>query len=270
MEISRIPFEQLKNTRDLGQFTTMDGHSIRLRHLLRSGSLYNLSLEDRAILQNDYQLKTVIDFRTETERNSEPDPKIGNVDYHWIPILDEATMGITRENAGGKDGLQQLAALLMDNRFNAKQYMIDTYRQLVLSSYSRSQYRKFFQILLTAPTDGAILWHCSAGKDRAGIATFLLLCALGVSEDIAAEDYLATNTFYADSLNQIIAKMVEQLGSKDIIPKIDAMFSVSADYLSAVRNEIQAKFGGLEPFLEHEMGLDAANRTALQDLFLMK
>ena len=68
MEISRIAFEQLQNTRDLGQFTMMDGRRIRPRHLLRSGNLHALSLEDRAILQNDYQLKTVIDFRTETER----------------------------------------------------------------------------------------------------------------------------------------------------------------------------------------------------------
>ncbi|MDO5548018.1 MAG: tyrosine-protein phosphatase [Eubacteriales bacterium] len=270
MEISRIAFEQLKNTRDLGQFTTIDGRTICPRRLLRSGNLHNLSLEDRAILQNDYQLKTVIDFRTETERHSEPDTKIGNVIYHWIPILDEATMGITGDGAKEKDGLQQLRAVLMDQQFDAKQYMIHTYRQLILSSYSRNQYRKFFQLLLTAPTDGAILWHCSAGKDRVGIATFLLLCALGVAEEIAAEDYLATNTFYADSLNQMIAQMVEMTGSKDIIPKIDAMFSVSPDYLNAVRQEIQTKFGGLDAFLEHEIGLDMASRTALQDLFLKK
>jgi protein-tyrosine phosphatase len=268
MEISRIAFEQLKNTRDLGQFTTADGRAIRPRHLLRSGNLHNLSLEDRAILQNDYQLKTVIDFRTDTERKDAPDTKINHVTYHWIPILDEATMGITRED-NGKNGLQQLLNLVLDANFDAKQYMMHTYRQLILGSYSRSQYRKFFHLLLTAPTDGAILWHCSAGKDRVGIATFLLLCALGVSEDIAADDYLATNTFCAESLNQMITMMVKKTGSKDIIPKIDAMFSVSSDYLDVVRKEIQVKFGGIDAFLEREMGLDEANRIALQERFLM-
>ena len=270
MEISRIAFEQLKNTRDLGQFSTTDGQHIRPRHLLRSGNLHNLSLEDRAILQNDYHLKTVIDFRTETERSGEADTKISGVTYHWVPILDEATMGITRPDECGKDGLEQLAALLLNKQFDAKQYMIDTYRQLVLSSYSRSQYRKFFQILLDAPTDGAILWHCSAGKDRAGIGTFLLLCVLGVSEDIAADDYLATNTFQADLLNKMVTLMVEKTGSKDIIPKLDAMFSVSPDYLDAVRDEIRTKFGGLEVFLVQEMGLDADKQAALKEKYLIK
>ena len=156
MEISRIAFEQLQNTRDLGQFTMMDGRRIRPRHLLRSGNLHALSLEDRAILQNDYQLKTVIDFRTETEREHEPDTKISGVTYHWVPILDEATMGITHEESG-KSGMEQLISLLMNEGFDAKQYMIATYRQLVNNSYSRGHYRRFFDILLTAPTDGAVL-----------------------------------------------------------------------------------------------------------------
>lgn len=268
MEISRIAFEQLKNTRDLGQFTAMDGKRIRPRHLLRSGNLHALSLEDRAILQNDYQLKTVIDFRTETERSHEPDTKMSGVTYHWVPILNEATMGITHEESE-KSGTEQLVALLMNENFNAKQYMIATYRQLVKNSYSRSQYRSFFDILLSAPTDGAILWHCSAGKDRVGIATYLLLCALGVSPEAAAEDYLATNRFYSNTLNTMISQLTEQTGSKDIIPKIDALFSVSNGYLEAVLDEIQTNFGGLEAFLEHEMGLDAEKRALLCRLYLI-
>lgn len=269
MEISRIAFEQLINTRDLGQFTTTDGKKIRPRHLLRSGNLHALSLEDRAILQNDYQLKTVIDFRTETEREHEPDTKMNGVTYHWIPILDEATMGITREEEGSARGLEQLKAQLLDKSFDAKQYMIETYRQLVRSSYSRGQYRRFFDTLLSAPTDGAILWHCSAGKDRVGIATYLLLCALGVSPETASEDYLATNTFYSDALNAMIAHLTEQTGSKDIIPKIDALFSVSGEYLEAVLREIETKFGGMDAFLEREMGLDAEKREALCRTFLL-
>lgn len=267
MEISRIAFEQLQNTRDLGQFTMMDGRRIRPRHLLRSGNLHALSLEDRAILQNDYQLKTVIDFRTETEREHEPDTKISGVTYHWVPILDEATMGITHEESG-KSGMEQLISLLMNEGFDAKQYMIATYRQLVNNSYSRGHYRRFFDILLTAPTDGAVLWHCSAGKDRVGIATYLLLCALGISPETAAEDYLATNTFYSDTLNAVIAQLTEQTGNRDIIPGIDALFSVKSDYLDAVIHEIQTKFGGMDAFLEHEMGLDEQKRAALCSLYL--
>ena len=106
------------------------------------------------------------------------------------------------------------------------------------------------------------------GKDRVGIATYLLLCALGISPETAAEDYLATNTFYSDTLNAVIAQLTEQTGNRDIIPGIDALFSVKSDYLDAVIYEIQTKFGGMDAFLEHEMGLDEQKRAALCSLYL--
>ncbi len=270
MEISRISFEKLQNTRDLGQFTTQDGRKIRPRRLLRSGSLNRLSLEDRAILQNDYQLKLVLDFRTATEKGGEPDTKIHGVTYEWLPILDEETIGISRETEESADGLQMLADFLMRPGFNAKEYMTNTYLALVKSSFSRRQYRKFFDILLDAPEDGAVLWHCSAGKDRVGIGTALLLSALGVAREDIIDDYLATNTFYADTLNQMIAVLTEKAGTKEIIPSIDAFFSVQPQYIECVFDCIDREFSGIDAFLEQEMGLDEQRRTALQDKYLTK
>ena len=55
----------------------------------------------------------------------------------------------------------------------------DRYRSLVTHDYSIAHYRQFFAHLL-AQTDGALLYHCSAGKDRVGVGTMLLLTALGV------------------------------------------------------------------------------------------
>lgn len=269
MDISRIAFEKLQNTRDLGQFTTTEGQKIKPRRLLRSGSLNDLNLEDRAILQNDYQLRTVIDFRTQTERDGEPDSKIAHVEYHWIPILDEDTIGISQDECNTMDGLAQLAAFLMRDNFDVKQYMIETYRHLVASEYCRAQYRKFFDILLTASDEGALLWHCSAGKDRAGIASVFVLYALGVDPAVIEEDYLATNTFYSETLNKLIAVLTEKAGTKDIIPKVYDFFSVAPDYLETVLGVIRTDFGGMDAFLEHEMGLTAEKRQALQDKFLV-
>lgn len=269
MDISRIAFEKLQNTRDLGQFVTVEGQRIKPRRLLRSGSLNDLNLEDRAILQNDYQLRTVIDLRTQTERDGEPDSKISHVAYHWIPILDEDTIGISQEKCSSMDGMSQLAIFLMQENFDVKQYMVQTYRHLIASAYSRGQYRKFFDILLSAPEDGALLWHCSAGKDRAGIATALVLYALGVAPDTIEEDYLATNTFYTESINKLIAVLTEKAGTKDIIPQVYAFFSVAPEYLDAVLRIIQTEFGGMDVFLEQEMGLDAEKRQALRTKFLM-
>lgn len=269
MDISRIAFEKLHNTRDLGQFTTAEGQKIKPRRLLRSGSLNDLNLEDRAILQNDYQLRTVVDFRTQTERDGEPDSKIAHVEYHWIPILDESTIGISQEECSTMDGMSQLAAFLMQDNFDVKQYMMQTYRQLVASEHCRTQYRKFFDVLLDASDEGALLWHCSAGKDRAGIASVLVLYALGVDPAVIEEDYLATNTFYTDALNKLIAVLTDKAGTKDIIPKVYDFFSVAPEYLDTVLSVIRTEFGGMDAFLEQEMGLTPERRQALKEKFLV-
>ncbi len=269
MDISRIAFEKLQNTRDLGQFTTKEGQKIKPRRLLRSGCLNDLNLEDRAILQNDYQLRTVVDFRTQAEKDGEPDTKIAHVEYHWIPILDEAMAGISHEEFSNTDGMTQLAAFLMRDHFDAKAYMTDIYRQLVSNPFCRKQYGKFFDVLLQTPDDGAILWHCSAGKDRAGIASVLVLSALGVDENTIAEDYLATNTFYTETMNKIIAILTEKAGTKDIIPQIYAFFSVAPEYLDAVLTTIRTEFHGMDAFLEQEIGVTAEKRAALKHKFLI-
>ena len=107
------------------------------------------------------------------------------------------------------------------------------------------------------------------GKDRAGIASALVLYALGVDPTIIEEDYLATNTFYAETLNKLIAVLTEKAGTKDIIPKVYDFFSVAPDYLETVLSVIRTDFGGMDAFLEHEMGLTAEKRQALQDKFLV-
>ena len=92
----RIHLQSLPNTRDLGALMTKDGRHILPRKLLRSGSLYHVSLADQDMLLEDYKLSTVIDFRTEAEREQKPDTIMKGVEYYPIPVLDEETSGITQ------------------------------------------------------------------------------------------------------------------------------------------------------------------------------
>ena len=101
-EIQRIELEGLVNTRDLGGFETVDGRKIRPGRLIRSGELYDATSEDIKKLTQQYHLKTIVDFRTETERAGRPDPDIEGVRYIFNPILNEETMGITREKENDK------------------------------------------------------------------------------------------------------------------------------------------------------------------------
>ena len=60
-----------------------------------------------------------------------------------------------------------------------EEFMLKQYESLVHDEYSIKQYARFLDVLLHQ-NEGAVLWHCSAGKDRVGVGTALLLCALGV------------------------------------------------------------------------------------------
>ena len=85
----RIHLQSLPNTRDLGALMTEDGRHILPRRLLRSGSLYHISLTDQDVLTEEYHLTEVIDFRTQKEILEKPDTVIEGVRYHEIPIVDE-------------------------------------------------------------------------------------------------------------------------------------------------------------------------------------
>ena len=92
----RIPLQSLPNTRDLGALMTSDGRHILPHRLLRSGTLYHISIADQDTLMKDYHLTTVIDFRTKSEVLEKPDIVMEGVQYCDIPIVDEETTGITR------------------------------------------------------------------------------------------------------------------------------------------------------------------------------
>ena len=110
-EFGHIPFEGLHNTRDLGGMPTADGRTIAPAKLLRSGALHKASEQDLARLVGDYDLAGVIDFRTQLERDKEPDPRelMEGVVFYDFPALSGETIGITH-GAGVAQGLKTFAS----------------------------------------------------------------------------------------------------------------------------------------------------------------
>lgn len=110
-EFGHIPFEGLHNTRDLGGMPTADGRTIAPAKLLRSGALHKASEQDLARLVGDYDLAGVIDFRTQLERDKEPDPRelMEGVVFYDFPALSGETIGITH-GAGVAQDLKTFAS----------------------------------------------------------------------------------------------------------------------------------------------------------------
>ena len=266
-EIRRIPLEGLHNTRDLGGFETADGKKIRPRRLLRSGQLAGMTETDKQILTQEYGLRTDVDFRTGQERGEAPDPELPGVAYVVNPILSDQAIGITREQSAEKDMMKMLVQQMSSSEKAAEEYMAGLYRNLVMDPFSRQQYRKFFDILL-AQEEGAVLWHCSAGKDRVGVGTALLLSALNVPRETILADYMMVNTFTADVVEGHLEKLKERLQNPQLIDCLRELMQVQESYLIRVFQAIEETYGTMDALLEKEMGLDEERRERLREMYL--
>ncbi len=249
--IQRIPLEGAKNTRDLGGFTTMDGRSIIPKRLIRSGRLGALTEEDKQVLLDEFGLKTIVDFRMETERQAIPDPSLQNVAYLLHEIRDARAMCVMHhESIRDPQEASRFLDQLQNPRILSSDFFVVFYRCMITAPHAIGQFRAFFDVLLQQES-GAVLWHCSMGKDRTGIATALLLYALGIAQQDILEDYLLTNTFL-----------------QSIDPQQAVRDGVRTEYWMAAMETIRDNFGSVDEYLENQMGLSPRKVQRLRELYL--
>jgi protein-tyrosine phosphatase len=123
-----------------------------------------------------------------------------------------------------------------------------------------------FDALINNSDDSALVYHCTAGKDRTGIATALILYALGVDEQIIISDYLATN-FYRKSDNGRMRKMLmDTYHMNELV--VDDVLGVKESYLKATFQAITNKYGSINNFLQSEMGLTKSAIKKLKKKYL--
>lgn len=261
MTIDRIKLETLQNTRDLGEIRAENCPKIKPARLIRSAQLSGATKEEIRLLFEKYGLRRVIDLRTPAERNAEPDPEIDGVSYFHVPLVDNSAIGITRE----EDGFADLFCKMNDENFFTAQYMSELYRKLISSEQAMEGFGRFFEILLQSES-GATLWHCSAGKDRVGITTALLLFALGFDETAVKEDFLATNRFVTEGAKKEIESLAKD-GSPHLKENLFAMFTVSPAYLEEALDQIQLSWGNVDTLLQ-KIGVGAGEKEKLKELYL--
>ena len=257
----RIHLQSLPNTRDLGALMTKDGRHILPRKLLRSGSLYHVSLADQDMLLEDYKLSTVIDFRTEAEREQKPDTIMKGVEYYPIPVLDEETSGITQ------------AGTLMDmlTKFDQvpDEFMCKQYENLVRDEICIKQYANFLDVVLHQKK-GAVLWHCSAGKDRVGIGTALLLYALGVPRKTIKEDFLKTNVYLDNEMQHMVRYLeTRMIVTPEIMDKVRLLYKVKGEYLDTTFRTIEKDYGSVDYFMRKALYMNPKTIEALRNKYLV-
>jgi protein-tyrosine phosphatase len=262
----QIQLQALPNVRELGGIVTMDGRRIKTNTLLRSGSLNAATAADLDTLRQ-HGVKQIIDLRTDKELRQSPNPIFEGVRTYHLPILTESTAGITREENAAQDFLQMMFPHLQADPDFSIRYLESLYANFVLDERILTHYAKFMELLLNNP-DGATLWHCTAGKDRTGFATLLVLEALGVDRDTILEDYLLTNRCLEADDRALIEKLDKQYNSPELKQGLTLLFTARKEYLETVYQTVEENYGKFEVFLEQGIQMGKDKIEALRGRYL--
>ena len=252
--------ENIGNTRDLGGMKTADGRKIADGRLIRSGNLSKASENDKNFLAGI--IHTVIDFRTDGECAENPDPDIPGVKYIHLPVMESLTAGVTREADADAYALQNLVR----TPDIALHYMQGIYEGFAGSDFAAKGYSTFIDILI-GNTSGAVLWHCTAGKDRAGMAAMIIEKLLGVSDEDIYADYLLTNRCIEKEL-VILNEMFSPDNEGDKLA-MEYLFTARSEYMDTFFGRIRTLYGGFDGYAEKALGVDAAKRERLREMYLV-
>jgi protein-tyrosine phosphatase len=261
-ENSRIvPLAGVKNFRDMGGYKARDGRMIKWGHVFRSGHLSDMTGEcGMELMARD--IETVIDFRSGAEKERHPVrwPQSWSPNYYPLPIGGNAAAWV-----------HKLFETIAESPFPAK----DLRDQFILAFETipvknADGLKAFFDTMIDHHKGGAVLFHCTAGKDRTGIAGALLMRALGMQDDDIMADFLMTNE--AVDLEETSAMVAGRLSSragrtiapKDVLPLV----GVEEDFLHAAFHSIGREYGSVEDYLVRTLGLEGARLDRLKTLFL--
>jgi protein-tyrosine phosphatase len=234
------------NFRDLGGLPAGNGFQTRSGMIYRSGDLNSITDTDIALMEK-IGLALIIDFRSERERIHRPNREIPSVrKIRTLPINDSA-----RETA--------MEYIAENNAAELENVLISDYRRIIREN--QEEYRQFLNELASTPYL-PLVFHCTAGKDRTGLAAVFLLTALGVEFNSVFQDYTASNIYNAERMAMIINRMNETGRNGEIIRPL---LEIKKEYLDAALAEISENYGGLHNFVIDTLKADV---TRLKERFL--
>ncbi len=240
--------KSVRNLRDIGGLKTSDGRTVKNGVLLRGAGLGKLTADDSVILKEKYRLSAVLDLRTDMELKRTPDKRVEGVEYHHMPIFSEKAAGITHEEDA------DLKKLSPD--------MNALYRMMVSEECAQNYSKVMRFILERKSTDGALLFHCTEGKDRTGVTAMLVLSVLGVPFENIMQDYLLTNEVNHSKANRyyLLARLFGR--DKASALSLKNAFLAKEEYLVSAMDEIKDKWGTVENYIIFGLGIskEAAER----------
>ena len=248
-----LPMDGAHNTRELGGYKTLDGRSIKWGMLFRSDKLSDISNTDQEYLQT-LGIKKIVDFRSEDEKAEEPDIIPAGISYVEMPISVDGAMRTKIE-----------AVLRGETDKEVQSFLVDANKEFV-TSYT-NVYEDFLRGLIDE--DAPTLFHCTAGKDRAGFAAAITLIALGVSKEDVVEDYMKTNAFTKDRIEDILGQIKLMSLYQTDVEILRPLLGVEQIYIETAFEEAEEKYGSLENFIREGLNISDKDIKNLRNQFLV-
>lgn len=252
-----LSMEGIENFRDIGGYQTRDGQMLRWGKVFRCGHLMEMTVADGEQL-DPLNIGAIFDLRTPAERRAFPtawtcsqQPEIFNIDLH----------------SEDEDPKADLFKQILDGRItrdDVETHMRDDYARMPFDFVPLL--KQLFGYLLR-PDAGAIVVHCTAGKDRTGLVIALLQAVLGVSTNAIKEDYLLSNEGFAsrEKLEHIVEGFGHTMEQADLrMEVLRPLIVVDTYYLEEALKAIEERAGSLRAYFENTLGLSEEQRQSLR------
>ena len=249
------------NARQLGGYR-IGKRSVKDNLLLRTAKISELSEADSILLCEKYKVQCVYDFRGKEESLSAPDVVPGKARYLSLAL--SFSGGESQTTPKFENDEQMIGMLLQYAEHPSVQAMCTgMYDLIFFEESSQEVYRRFFADLLTVnPEEGAVLWHCTQGKDRAGCASAMLLAALGADRELIMADFILSKDYYDPMVSQV---KTETEAQKTVI---NTLISANPEIFGATLDKVDAKYGSLKNYLTECIGVTPEMMKVLRDRYL--
>ncbi|ARS26255.1 protein-tyrosine phosphatase [Sphingomonas sp. KC8] len=251
-----VHLKTVPNLRDIGGYRTADGRWVKMGLLYRSDQLDRLSDADLAAMGN-LGIRLIADLRTSSERTREPDR---------IPAgAEHLVLDVAADSKGGLGGdMRQAMSIIAAGK--GAEMLTEGNRDFVSLGSARTAYSQLLS-RIGADTAGPTLYHCTAGKDRTGWASAVILTLLGVPRETVMADYLASNDYLREKNAASLAALAAS--KAPITPEnLEPVLGVRAAYLEAAFAEVDQRYGSFSAYARDALGLDAAAIERLRARYL--
>ena len=262
-----IHLNSIQNARELGGYITADGRRITNGLLLRTASLNGISDEDIRLLTNVYRVQHIVDFRMPMEMTGAEDPPIDGAQYHHLNVIDLSNLSSQDMPDVDIRSLDLIQVIKMSEQVGMLEE--NMYIGFLMSETGKKAYTDFFRILLDTDPDRAVLWHCTSGKDRTGLAAMLILSALGVDEETIVKDYLLTNEFNAQRIAGTKQYMKAQGYDDALIKKAVIVFdAVDERFMRNALDWMKKEYGSVPGYIRDGLHISQTEIEKLKEKYL--